>query len=555
MSVLQNIEQSLVEAVRTAALDARESGAIGFEKLPEFMLEVPREKAHGDYAVNLAMLLAKQAKMPPRAVAEEIVHHFPLEGSQVRSLDVAGPGFINVTLEPSWQLAVVPEVLQADEAYGRSDVGRGHRVMVEFVSANPTGLPHMGNARGAALGDTIASLLDAAGYDVSREYYVNDAGNQIDKFGVSLEVRFLQELGEAVELPEDGYHGVDVSETVRGYIGKHGTALKDAPSEERRRVLAEYALEEKLAHIQLALSRFGVEYDSWFRESALYESGEIDKALKILEEHGYLYREDGALWLASTKFGDKKDEVMIRQNGSPTYFAADIAYHLNKYERGFETLINVWGADHHGHVARMKGAMGALGKDPESLEVVIMQLVRLFSGGEIVRMSKRTGRFITLDELMDEVGVDAARYFFVMRSADSHLDFDMDLAKSNSNDNPVFYVQYGHARICSILRQAGDGWQGEANLNRLRTEEERELIDKIAHLPGIIAAAAQSREPHRICTYAHELAALFHRFYGACRVLGEEEELTRARLQLVKAAQITLRNVLTLIGVSAPQQM
>ena len=555
MSVLGNLEEAIREAVIQAAQEARDQGEISFETLPEFVLEVPREKAHGDYAVNLAMQLAREAKMPPRKIAEILVARLEGKASGVQEVSVAGPGFINMKLDPSWLDRVIPEVLAQDEAYGRSGFGAGHRVQVEFVSANPTGLPHMGNARGAALGDAIASLLDAAGYQVSREYYINDAGNQIEKFGQSLEARYLQELGQDVEFPEDGYHGQDVTDTVRGYIEKEGDGLLAQEPEKRRLILAEYALEEKLSHIREALTRFGVRYDNWFRESTLYETGAVEHTLEVLRSRGYVYESEGATWLAATKFGEEKDEVMIRQNGTYTYFAADIAYHLNKIERGFETLINVWGADHHGHVARMKGAMGALGQDPDRLEVVIMQLVRLFSGGEMLRMSKRTGRFVTLDELMDEVGVDAARYFFVMRSADSHLDFDMDLARSKTSDNPVFYVQYAHARVCSILRQSGVPDYGDGDVSLLTEPAERELTDRIARLPGTIVLAAQAREPHRMCAYAHELAGLFHSFYASCRVLGVEPELMKARLKLVDATRITLRNVLTLIGVSAPEKM
>lgn len=554
MNILSGIEQKIKERIQQAAHTAMGEGKISFETLPSFVLEKPREKAHGDYAVNLAMALTKQARMNPRAIAEALIESFDRSGTYVADMTIAGPGFINMSLDPAWHDQVIPEILTADKDYGRTDAGKGKKIQLEFVSANPTGIPHMGNARGAALGDTIATLLDAAGYAVEREYYVNDAGNQIEKFGDSLQARYFQAMGQNVAFPEDGYHGEDITDTVAGYIEKHGDELLGLNEEERKEILVHYALNEKLGVIRGELERFGVKYDNWFYESTLYESGSVMKTLDQLRERGFIYEKDGATWLAATKYGEEKDEVMIRQNGTPTYFAADIAYHLNKFERGFETLINVWGADHHGHVGRMKNAMSALGKDPDSLEVVLMQLVRLFSGGEIVRMSKRTGNYIALGELMDEVGVDAARYFFVMRSADSHLDFDLDLAKSENSENPVFYVQYAHARIASILRQQ-EGERISANLGLLINPAEIQLIEKLAELPGMIAHAAESREPHRLCAYAHELASLFHSFYGKCRVLNIEPELSAARLELLRATKITLSNVLGMIGVTAPERM
>lgn len=554
MNILSNVEQKIKERIQEAALAAKREGKISFETLPSFVLEKPRDRTHGDYAVNLAMALTKQAKMNPRAIAEALIEYFNRDETYVADMSIAGPGFINMSLDPAWHEQVIPEVLSEGANYGRSSYGNHKRVQVEFVSANPTGIPHMGNARGAALGDTIATLLDAAGYDVEREYYVNDAGNQIAKFGDSLDARYLQALGQKVDFPEDGYHGQDITETIAGYVELHGEELLSLESDKRKEILVEYALSEKLRVIREDLERFGVKYDNWFFESSLYESGAVQKTMDQLRERGLIYEKDGASWLAATKYGEEKDEVMVRQNGTPTYFAADIAYHLNKYERGFETLINVWGADHHGHVGRMKNVINALGKDPDSLEVVLMQLVRLFSGGEIVRMSKRTGRFISLGELMNEVGVDASRYFFVMRSADSHLDFDMDLAKAENSENPVFYVQYAHARIASILRQQ-EGESKDADLSLLTHEAEVQLIEKLAELPSMIIHAAESREPHRLCAYAHELASLFHSFYGKCRVLNIEPELSRARLELMRATKITLSNVLGMIGVSAPERM
>lgn len=560
MDIVQSIANRIKEALAQAAEAAKEVGEISFGALPDFVLEVPREKNHGDFATNLAMLLTREAKKAPRQIADSIVKYFNKEGTWVKDIAIAGPGFINFRLDSRWLYKVIPQVLEEGQAYGTSNVGQGKKVQVEFVSANPTGLLHMGNARGAALGDTIASLLSAAGFDVTREYYINDAGNQIENFGLSLEARYLQALGQDVPFPDEGYHGEDLIATVQGFIKEHGEKYLESDPQERREVLVQYALNEKLSHIRNVLAEFGVNYDVWFSEKSLHDSGAVARVIEELRSKGYIYEKDGALWFKTTEFGDEKDEVVVRANGVPTYFAADIAYHLNKFERGFEWVINLWGADHHGHVARMKGAVKALGYNPDQLDVVLMQLVRLFSGGELVRMSKRTGQYVTLSELMEEVGRDAARYFFVMRSADSHLDFDLDLAKSQSAENPVFYVQYAHARICSILRQAKEAGVtvpalGEANPELLQDPSELELLRKIADFPGLIAGAAVALEPHRLTRYAHELAGLFHSFYTNCRVLNIEPELSAARMQLVEATRITLNNLLNLIGVSAPERM
>ncbi|GAW93773.1 arginine--tRNA ligase [Calderihabitans maritimus] len=560
MSTLLKIKQNITEQLRKSALSARQEGEINFVSLPEFTLEVPREKTHGDFATNLAMLLAREAKMAPRQIAEIIVKHFDPNGTWVKRVEVAGPGFINFTLSHEWLYQVLPEAIREDERYGNSNFGQGKKVQVEFVSANPTGLLHMGNARGAALGDSIANLLQATGHEVTREFYVNDAGNQIINFGKSLEARYLQLLGRNVPFPDEGYHGEDLIETVKRFISRYGDRYLDADSEERQQKLIEFALEEKLNHIREVLEDFGVYYDVWFHEQTLHESGAIREVIEELRQKGYIYESEGALWFKSTEFGDEKDEVVVRSNGIPTYFAADIAYHKNKFERGFDRVINIWGADHHGHVARLKGAVAALGYDPARLDIILMQLVRLFKDGEVLRMSKRTGQYVTLGELIEEVGKDAARYFFVMRGADSHLDFDLDLAKAESNENPVYYVQYAHARICSILRQGKElGYElpvvEDTNLELLQDPAELELIRKIADLPDVVAEAAQALEPHRLTRYAHDLASLFHSFYNHCRVLVEDEELRKARMILVDATRITLRNVLQLLGVTAPERM
>lgn len=560
MNLVAQLEEQIYLSLKEAAFKAQEKGELSFSQLPEFVLEVPREKSHGDYATNLAFLLAKEAKKSPRQIAEILVKHFSKQDTWVADIEIAGPGFINFRLNHHWLYRVLPAVEAEDTAYGRSNVGQGRKVQVEFVSANPTGLLHMGNARGAALGDTIANLLDAAGFYVEREYYINDAGNQIENFGKSLEARYLQLLGQDVPFPEEGYHGEDIIDTVKRIIDREQDKYLDMESSLRREFLIKYALEEKLAHIRSTLEQFGVHYDVWFSEQSLHDSGAVEKTVRELDANGYVYEKDGALWFKGTAVGLEKDEVLVRNNGIPTYFAADIAYHQNKLERGFTWLINLWGADHHSHVARMKAALKALGYDPEQLTVIVMQLVRLFSGGEIVRMSKRTGRYITLSDLIEEVGTDAARYFFVMRNADSHLDFDMDLAKEESSDNPVYYVQYAHARICSILRQAEEENiklkpATECDLPLLSHPAELELLRKIAELPGLVKDAALALEPHHLTRYAGELAGLFHNFYTHCRVLTSEEELRDARLALINGVRITLRNLLQLLGVKAPERM
>ncbi|WP_066634083.1 arginine--tRNA ligase [Desulfolucanica intricata] len=558
--IVDEVRSGLIRVLEKAAAAANTSGALNVEEIPEFVVEVPREKGHGDFATNLAMTLAKPARMAPRKIAETIIEYLDLEDTWVERVEIAGPGFINFYLDPSWVYETLRRIEIAGSDYGRLMLGAGKKVQVEFVSANPTGLLHMGNARGAALGDSLAALLDFAGYQVTREFYINDAGNQIENFGRSLEARYLQLLGQNCPVPEDGYHGKDIIDTMQGFIQKYGDKYLKVEESERRKVMVEYALAEKLGAIRNNLADFGVNYDVWFSEQTLHESGAVDEVIKLLQEKGYIYEKEGALWFKASEFGLEKDEVVVRSNGIPTYFAADIAYHKNKFDRGFERVINIWGADHHGHVNRVKGAVAAVGYNPENLDVILMQLVRLFRGGEIVRMSKRTGQFVTLEELVEEVGRDAARYFFIMRGADSHLDFDLDLAKSQSNENPVFYIQYAHARICSIFRQLEE--QGrelpsaeQVDLTLLKEETELELIRKLADFSDEIASAAQNLAPHRIARYVHELAGLLHSFYNSNRVIVDDPELSGARLVLVKATQIVLQNALFILGVAAPEKM
>ena len=560
MSLYENMKDLIIRRLEEAAYAAREAGELVFETLPRFVLEEPRERTHGDLAANLAMVLARQARRSPRDIAAVLGKHMDTAGTWIEASEVAGAGFMNFRLDPLWLTGVIAEVTRAGEGYGQVDLGKGQKIQVEFVSANPTGLLHMGNARGAALGDSLASLLTAAGYEVSREFYINDAGNQIQQFALSLEARYLQQLGQDALLPEEGYHGEDLIETIEGLIAKDGDRYLALEPELRREFLVRYALTEKVENIKETLLRFGVEYDVWFSEQSLHDSGAIRSCVEELEKKGYIYEKEGALWLKSTAWGDEKDEVVIRSNGTPTYFAGDIAYHRDKFERGFQKVINIWGADHHGHVARLKGAAAALGYNKDNLQVILMQFVRLIQDGEVVKMSKRSGKYITLRELMDEVGKDAARFFFNLRDPDSTVDFDLDLAIAQSADNPVYYVQYAHARLCSILRQAEElGYSltppDEEEVKRLSCPEERDLLKKIADLPEEVGAAATLMEPHRLARYVLDLAALFHTFYNSQRVLVKDEGLRRARLGLVGAVRQCICNVLGILGVSAPEKM
>jgi len=563
INIIENTKTQITEVINHAIKKAVAAGQFPEIQIQEIILEVPREKQHGDFATNIAMQMTRQAKKAPKWIAETLVSHMELENSVIDKVEVAGPGFINFYLKPQWLYEVIPAIEKEGGNYGRVNIGNGQKVMVEFVSANPTGPMHMGNARGGALGDCLASVLDWAGYDVTREFYINDAGNQIEKFGRSLEARYIQLLkGEdAFPFPEDGYHGEDITDHMRDFIEIEGDKYLNVDSEERRKVFVKYALEKNIAKLKSDLEAYGIQYDVWFRESSLYENNEVQETINYLKEKGYTYEDDNALWFKASEFGAEKDEVLIRNNGIPTYFAADIAYHRNKFvTRGFDRVIDIWGADHHGHVARMKGAMKAIGCDPDRLDIIIMQLVRLLRNGEVARMSKRTGRSVTLSDLLEETGKDAARFFFNMRQADSHLDFDLDLAVSQSNENPVYYVQYAHARICSIIRlleEEGKKIQPAAqiNLSLLNQSEELDLLRKLAELPEEIKISAQTLEPSRMTRYVLDLAALFHSFYNACRVKVEDRQLMAARLKLVDSVRIVIKNVLNMLGISAPEKM
>lgn len=556
MNSLEQIKDLIKEEITTAIVQA---GLATEEQIQQVILEVPKDKTNGDYSTNAAMQLARVAKKAPRMIAEEIVTHFNKEKASVEKIEVAGPGFINFYMNNSYLTDLIPTILEAGDSYGSSNAGNGQRVQVEFVSANPTGDLHLGHARGAAVGDTLCNVLAKAGYDVSREYYINDAGNQIHNLTKSVEARYMQALGLDKDMPEDGYHGVDVKNIGAKLAETYGDHYMKVEESERYAFFREHGLQLELAKLQKDLDSFRVHFDVWFSETSLYENGKVAEALADLKERGEIYEMDGATWFRSTTYGDDKDRVLIKQDGSYTYLTPDIAYHRDKIERGFTKLINVWGADHHGYIPRMKAAIQALGHNKDTLEVEIIQMVQLYQNGEKVKMSKRTGKAVTLRELMEEVGVDAMRYFFAMRSADSHLDFDMDLAVSKSNENPVFYAQYAHARVCSILRQGeelGLHASGKANYSFVTTEKEYDLLKKLGEYPAAIAEAANKRIPHRITNYAYDLSSALHSFYNAEKVLDKENlEKSQARYDLMKAVQITLHSALSIIGVSAPEKM
>lgn len=573
MRPIVNIKNDIAERLKTALTLAKTGGELSFDKIADFVVEIPRDQTHGDFAANIAMVMAKEARMAPRKIAEIILSHLDTESSFIDRAEVAGAGFINFFLKSDWLFTVPALVHEMGDRYGYVTVGNGKRVQVEFVSANPTGLLHMGNARGGAIGDSLANLLSFAGYDVEKEFYINDTGNQIRLLGASLDARFRELLGEDAVFPADGYHGDDVKTTAAHYLDEKGDALRSEDEITRQEVLADYALAEKLADMKRVLALYGVDFDVWFSERSLHTSGKVTATMNQLKEQGIAYEKDGALLLKAensdeskqSKAGERvnleeKDDVLIRANGVPTYFAADIAYHKDKFDRGFDKVINIWGADHHGHVARMKRAISFFGYDPDQLTVILMQLVKLYQGGELVRMSKRSGQYVTLEDLIDEVGYDAARYFFVMRNPDSPMDFDLDLAKSKSADNPVFYVQYAHARICSILRQAqAKGYAlpdfKTVDYSVLTEAQELTLMKKLADLPEEIVTAAETLEPHRLCAYLHDLASSFHSFYNHCKVNTEEEALRNARLGLSRATAMAIANVLTILGVNAPTEM
>ncbi|WP_414050656.1 arginine--tRNA ligase [Macrococcus animalis] len=552
MNIVQQQKETLIEEIKQAILKANL-----VTEVPEIKIEIPKDTKNGDYASNIAMVLTKLAKKNPREIAQAIVDNLDIKKADVTKIDIAGPGFINFYMDNAYLTGIITEALSKKEKFGKAEQPKNEKILVEYVSANPTGSLHIGHARNAAVGDTLCNVLNSAGYEVLREYYINDAGKQIENLAYSIEARYFQAFGQDMDLPEDGYHGKDIIEIGKKLAEEH-PEYKDAEKSERIKAFRKLGLDYEMDKLKKDLTEFNVHFDNWFSETSLYENKEIDKAIEKMREIGYLFEEDGATWLRTTEFGDDKDRVLIKQDGSYTYFLPDIAYHYDKIERGYDTLINLFGADHHGYINRLKASLETFGTDSKRLEIQVMQMVRLLQDGQEVKMSKRTGNAITLRDIMDEVGIDAARYFLTMRSPDTHFDFDMELAKSQSSDNPVYYAQYAHARICSILRQAAENTivpTNDADFSLITNDKAFELLKRIADFETVIEQAADARAPHRITNYIQDLASHFHKFYNAEKVLTDDLEKSKAHVALIEAARITLQNALTLIGVSSPEKM
>lgn len=551
--------------LRTRIIDALgravANGELPGEIIPDFNIEKPANSANGDFSANVALAGAKAFKKAPRVIAECIKNNLYLDGTLFDRVEIAGPGFLNFYLSDRYYSEIVKDVMNKGEDYGKSDFGKGKKILVEFVSANPTGPMHIGNARGGAIGDCLSSVLEWAGYEVNREFYVNDAGNQIEKFATSLEVRYLQLYKDGVEIPEDAYHGADITEHAKNFAEEYGDKYVEASSEDRRKALVDFALPKNIAGLERDLLSYRIKYDRWFKESTLHTDGSVKEIIEKFKELGVTYEQDGALWFKASEFGNDKDVVLIRANGIPTYIVPDIAYHYNKLvTRGYDKAVDVLGADHHGYVPRMKAALSALGIDADRLDCVIMQMVRLVRNGETIKLSKRSGKAITLTTLLEEIPIDAARFFFNLREPNSHFDFDLDLAAQETSQNPVYYVQYAHARICSILKKAQD--EGATlrtptseELDMLTSDEERELIRHLSTLTDEIVAAAKAYDPAKITHFVIELATLFHKFYNARRVMVEDEGLMQARLYLCLAVKETIKNILTMLKISAPETM
>ncbi len=559
--IVKETQLELKKRIVNAVEKAMENGELPKAEIPEFIIEVPSNRENGDFSSNIAMAGARAFKNAPRKIAEAIQNNLELENTYFEKCEIAGPGFMNFYLGQSYYSAVVEDVLEKGEDYGKSDYGNGKRVLVEFVSANPTGPMHIGNARGGAIGDCLAAVLDQAGYYVEREFYVNDAGNQIEKFGLSLEVRYLQIYKDDVEMPEDAYHGADITAHAEAFAKEYGDKFVNASTEERRKALVESALPKNIAGLEEDLLKYRIKYNHWFKESTLHNNGAVDEVINKLKEKGVTYEKEGALWFKASEFGNDKDIVLVRANGIPTYIVPDIAYHYNKLvTREFDKAIDVLGADHHGYVPRMKAALTALGVDASRLDIVIMQMVRLVRGEETIKLSKRSGKAITLSTLLEEVPIDAARFFFNLREPNSHFDFDLDLAAEKSSENPVYYVQYAHARICSILKKAKEQGIDVENatseqLALLVAPEEKELIRHLSMLTDEYVSAAVAYDPAKITRYVIDLATLFHKFYNANRVIDENETLMRARLTLCKAVKQVIKNVLETLKISVPESM
>lgn len=553
MNIIEQVKQTLVEEIEASIKKAKLANDI-----PEIKIEIPKDVKNGDYSTNIAMVLTKIAKRNPREIAQAIVDHLDASKAHVKKVDIAGPGFINFYLDNQYLTDIIPEAIQKGDQFGKAEESKNKNILLEYVSANPTGDLHIGHARNAAVGDTLANILIAAGYHVTREYYINDAGNQISNLARSIETRFFEALGDdSHEMPEDGYNGKDIVEIGKDLADKH-PEIKDYSDDERLKTFRQLGVDYEMSKLKKDLSDFNTHFDNWFSETSLYEKGEIKEVLAKMNELGYTYEADGATWLRTSDFKDDKDRVLIKKDGNYTYFLPDIAYHFDKVQRGNDILIDLMGADHHGYINRLKASLETFGVDSDRLEIQIMQMVRLMQNGEEVKMSKRTGNAITLREIMDEVGVDAARYFLTMRSPDTHFDFDMELAKEKSQDNPVYYAQYGHARICSILKQAkeqGIDISTDVDFSKITNEKAIELLKKVAEFEPTIESAADSRAPHRMTNYIQDLASHFHKFYNAEKVLTDDIEKTKAHIALVEAVRITLNNALALVGVSAPESM
>ena len=559
--IVKEAKSQIEKIIKEAALKAMEKGELCEAELSEFKIDIPQNRDHGDYAVNAAMVWSKAFKSAPRKIAEIISANFDFKDSYIDRFEIAGPGFLNFFLSDKYYADIVADVTVKGEDYGKSNFGQGKKVLVEFVSANPTGPMHIGNARGGALGDCLASVLSAAGYECEREFYINDAGNQIEKFATSLELRYLQLYKEGIEMPEDSYHGEDIVNHAKAFAEINNDKFVDASATERRKALVEFALPKNITGLKEDLLKYRIEYNTWFKESSLHKNGETARIIELLKNSGHTYTQDDAVWFKATDFGCDKDFVLVRANGIPTYVVPDIAYHYNKLvTRGFDKAIDILGADHHGYVPRLKAALTALGVDADKLDVILMQMVRLVRNGEVIKASKRSGKAITLVTLLDEVPIDAARFFFNLREPNSHFDFDLDLAVEQTNQNPVYYVQYAYARICSIIRNlAADGITirdcTNEELCKLKAPEEKELILHLAAFTDEIILSARTYDPAKMTHYVVELATKFHKFYNACRVKGEEESLMQARLNLCNATAIVIKNVLSMLKISAPESM
>ena len=559
---IKNAQNELYDMIISAFGRMVSEGDVEAVPMPAFIIEVPADKSHGDFATNAAMVSAKTFKMAPRMIAEKLLSKMNFDGTVFEKAEVAGPGFINFFLNRKWFSDCVEAVISEGENYGKTNLGNGKRVLVEFVSANPTGPMHIGNARGGALGDGISEIMSWAGYDVTREFYINDAGNQIKKFGVSLEARYLQLYKDGIEMPEDSYLGADITEHAKNFAEINGDKYVDCDSETRRKALVDYALPLNEAGLERDLGKYRIKYDNWFKESSLHNDGSVENIVKMLKEKGYTYEQDGAVWFKAEQFGADKDFVLVRSNGIPTYVVPDIAYHYNKLvTRNFDKAIDIFGADHHGYVPRLKAALTALGVDASKLDVVLMQMVRLVRDGEVVKLSKRSGKAITLVTLLEDIPIDAARFFFNLREANTHFEFDLDLAVQNSSQNPVYYAQYAIARICSMFRNLKEeGIElkklSSSQLDCLDKPQEIALIRFIASLPSEVNAAAKAYDPSKITKYAVELASLFHKFYDGCSVKNAETpEIRDARMVLCEAVKQTMTNVLTMLKITCPERM